>query len=129
MSRALVPGAGSGYECLALAEAGWDVLGVDLAATAVAKAEALRDERAKAHGLGRGKLAYVAADFFALNEAQTFDLIFDYTVRMLCGVGWVCIIKGERRRQDLLLTHSRPTLPTSFCAPSRPTCVPGGPPR
>ncbi len=86
VSRALVPGAGSGYECAALAEAGWDVLGLDLAPTAVARAEALWEERQGRENLGedngKGRVTYKVGDFYEL-EGQ-FDLIFDYT--FLCAL-------------------------------------------
>lgn len=86
VSRALVPGSGSGYECMALAEAGWDVLGLDLAPTAVARAEALWEERQAEKGgkkgKGKGKLTYKAGNFYELEGR--FDLIFDYT--FLCAL-------------------------------------------
>jgi len=71
---------------MALAEAGWDVLGVDLAPTAVARARALWEEEGRGRGSagGRaGKLSYREDDFFELTG--TFDLIFDYTVSGWAG--------------------------------------------
>lgn len=80
----MVPGAGSGYECMALAEAGWNVLGLDLAPTAVARAEALWEERQAKGGGGKGKgrLTYKVGNFNELDGR--FDLIFDYT--FLCAL-------------------------------------------
>ena len=69
---------------MALAEAGWNVLGLDLAPTAVARAEALWEERQAKGGGGKGKgrLTYKVGNFNELDGR--FDLIFDYT--FLCAL-------------------------------------------
>ncbi|KAL2110595.1 hypothetical protein VUR80DRAFT_969 [Thermomyces stellatus] len=91
---ALVPGCGRGHDVLLLSSFGYDVVGVDLAETAVREAREnqrqvnmeevypLRDGVRE-----RGKVTFVAADFFEdgfLKEAgvQNYDLIFDFTVRL-----------------------------------------------
>lgn len=73
---------------MALAEAGWDVLGLDLAPTAVARAEALWEERREERRggkEGKGRLEYRAGNFYEVDGQ--FDLIFDYTVRWVIGFG------------------------------------------
>ena len=77
--RVLVPGAGHGYDALALAQAGWDVTAVDIAPTAVAECT----QRIVAAGLEKQARA-VCADFFETPPRQEalqapFDLLFDYT--------------------------------------------------
>ncbi len=82
--RALVPGCGSGYDVFNLAEAGWEVDGLDVAPTAVERFKSLREER----GISAEKAHITNADFFAY-EADPYDLIFDYT--------FLCAIELERR--------------------------------
>lgn len=79
--RALVPGCGSGYDALALAEAGLEVIGLDLAPTALERFHALRDARGIAPERARG----VAADFFEWEAPEGgFDVVWDYT--FLCAI-------------------------------------------
>lgn len=90
---ALVPGCGRGYDALTLASFGYDVVGLDLAEEAMREARAY-EERATKEGLyplregveERGKITWLAADFFGddiqkKTGIETFDLIFDFTVR------------------------------------------------
>ncbi len=78
--RALVPGAGSGYDALELARAGWDVTALDLAPTAARRFEELRD----AQGVSADSARAEVADFFAWTPAEPFDLVWDYT--FLCAI-------------------------------------------
>jgi hypothetical protein len=99
ISRALVPGTGSGYECVELAKAGWNVLGIDLAPTAIARAQQLLQEKEKEEGQNKeawqGKVEYRVADFFEVEGR--FDVIFDYTVCRMQGCVCVCVcLCGER---------------------------------
>jgi hypothetical protein len=89
---ALVPGCGKGHDVLLLASWGYDVVGLDLAETALKEArenaEAVKDSDAYKLQEGvqeRGKITWALGDFFAddfLKEAgvENFDLIFDFTV-------------------------------------------------
>ncbi|MEM9189779.1 MAG: methyltransferase domain-containing protein [Myxococcota bacterium] len=73
--RALVPGCGSGYDVLTLAEAGHPTVGVDLAPVAAERFRTLREER----GLGASQASVVVGDFFGWAPEARFDLIWDYT--------------------------------------------------
>ena len=69
--RVLIPGCGSGYEIKAFASSGWDVIGIDFSATAVARARRLLGSLAdKVH----------KEDFFEypLGEGH-FDIIYERT--------------------------------------------------
>ena len=92
--RALVPGCGRGCDVFQLRSFGYDVLGIDVSITAVAKAAELEMDiaaRGKTRGspvevgygvkdpaVGMGVAEVKAVDFFGL--PGQFDLIFDYTV-------------------------------------------------
>ena len=79
--RALVPGCGAGYDVLALAQAGYDALGVDIAPTAAARFEQLRGEAWAQPGLA----SVQTLDFFDASALTSrFDLIWDYT--FLCAI-------------------------------------------
>jgi SAM-dependent methyltransferase len=78
--RVLVTGCGSGYDALALAERGREVVGLDLAPTAAARFEVLRKERDVAPERAR----VAVADFFAWDPPQRFDAVWDYT--FLCAL-------------------------------------------
>ena len=90
--RALVPGCGRGYAVTELAKACDEVLGIDIAPTAVAAAEArLSDVK---HGSAEAevipRVAFRVADFFSCDlGVGTFDVIYDYT--------FLCAIPPERR--------------------------------
>jgi SAM-dependent methyltransferase len=70
--RILVPGCGSGHDVRALARAGADPVGIDIAPSAIQRAAAL--PRA-------GEEVYEVADLFALPEHLTgiFDWVFEHT--------------------------------------------------
>ncbi|EEB97264.1 hypothetical protein MPER_03459, partial [Moniliophthora perniciosa FA553] len=77
--RALVPGCGAGYDPIYLASVGFDVVGLDISETALAKATALM--RVSVKGL-RGNVTFKYGNFFELapaNDDEKFDLIYDYT--------------------------------------------------
>lgn len=78
--RALVAGSGSGYDAIALAEAGWRVTALDFAPTAAERVTALRD----AAGLAPDALVPVVADFFEHCPLEPYDLIWDST--FLCAI-------------------------------------------
>jgi hypothetical protein len=92
--RALVPGCGRGYDVLILSAFGYDAHGLDVseaAMKAAAEYEKLKsgDDMYKAQDPGgKGEVHWITADFFNddfLNDVsgdKTFDLLFDYTVRI-----------------------------------------------
>lgn len=97
--HALVPGAGAGWDVLALASPTRHALGLDLAEGAAARFAELRDAR----GVPADRADYRVADFFAFEPRQRFDLIWDYT--------FLCAIEPDRRddwaaRIDDLLTDA-----------------------
>lgn len=67
-ARALVPGCGSAYEVRALAEAGWDVLGIDFSAQALAAARPV---------LGPFEACARQADFFGALPEAPFQLAYE----------------------------------------------------
>jgi SAM-dependent methyltransferase len=85
--RILVPGCGRGHEVLALAEAGFEVTGIDYAPAAV---QAVRDALA-AHGLSA---TIQQADLFDYQPERPFDAIYEQTC--LCALTparWGCYEK------------------------------------
>ena len=66
--RARVPGCGSAYEVRALAEAGWDVLGIDFSAEAVSAARAV---------LGELHERVRRADFFGPRPEAPFGFVYE----------------------------------------------------
>lgn len=95
--RALVPGAGSGYDVLTLATAGREVVGLELSSVAIARFESLRGEA----GIVADRARVLARDFFEWEPEERFDLVWDYT--------FLCAIEPSLRprwaeRMDSLLT-------------------------
>lgn len=84
--RALVPGAGSGYDVLTLASDDRDVTGLDLSPIALERFEKLREEA----GVPAERARMVSADFFDFTPPHRFELIWDYT--------FLCAIDPARRR-------------------------------
>lgn len=78
--RALVPGAGSGYDVLTLATEARSVTGLELSPVAIARFETLRAEADVTAESAR----IVRADFFAWEPAKRFELVWDYT--FLCAI-------------------------------------------
>ena len=84
--RAIVPGCGTGYDVFTLAADGTrEVVGLDLAPTAVGAFEAERARR----GLDPARARIRTADFFELPDDERFDLAWDYT--------FLCAIEPDRR--------------------------------
>jgi len=77
--RALVPGCGSGYDALALAQAGYTVTALDLVDLAVFRFRELRQNK----GLSAHQAEAHTEDFFSYND-EPFSLIWDYT--FLCAI-------------------------------------------
>jgi len=74
--KALVPGCGIGHDVVMLAQAGMDAHGVDIATTAVQRAQATHPDHAARFHLG---------DLFALSQWQaSFDYVFEHTC--LCAL-------------------------------------------
>lgn len=94
--RALVPGAGSGYDVLTLAAEARRVVGLELSGIAIGRFDSLR-ERA---GVPPEWARLVRRDFFEFEPDEPFDLVWDYT--------FLCAIDPSRRwewveRMDALL--------------------------
>jgi len=71
--KALIPGCGSGYECVYLKKAGFaHVTGMDISKTAVAQAQQVINESKEAN------IIIKQADFFQLESETKYDFIFDY---------------------------------------------------
>ena len=105
--RALVPGAGSGYDVLTLAREDRDVTGLELSPVALARFEELRDEA----GVPRARARIACVDFFDYRPGHRFDLIWDYT--------FLCAIEPARRaewaaRMDTLLADDGELLTLIF---------------
>lgn len=78
---ALVPGCGAGYDAMALASHGFVTTGADIAPSARARFEHVRD----AHGLTPRQVHLEILDFFTQTPSDApFDVIWDYT--FLCAI-------------------------------------------
>ncbi len=77
--RALVPGAGRGYDVLTLAGPERSVVGLDLAPVAKARFEELAADHPH-----RDQMEYVVEDAFIYAPPSPFDLVWDYT--FLCAL-------------------------------------------
>ena len=73
--RILVPGCGAGHEVAVLAQAGFDVIGLDYAAEALARARKV---------LGAARATLVQADALAWRPEQAFDAVYEQTC--LCAL-------------------------------------------
>jgi len=91
--RIVVPGCGYGHDVVLLAAMGFDVVGVDMAPAAVAKARQALDSA----GLS-GEV--IEADFFdfARRFAGSFDYLYEYTC--------FCAIHPDRRREYAEAAHA-----------------------
>ncbi len=86
--RALVPGCGAGYDVLTLASPERQVLGLDIAPTAVSRFSALRSSA----GVPEERARVEVADFFTFDPGpERFSLIFDYT--------FLCALPPSRRAE------------------------------
>ena len=77
LGRALVPGCGRGHDARALAEAGWNVLGMDIAPSSIPMAKQLATE----NGL---EIDFQLGDFLSEKPTIQFDLIFEHT--LFCAI-------------------------------------------
>ena len=119
--RALVPGCGRGYAVAALARAGYDATGLDIAPTAAAAANEYLASGAE-EGIEGLPCRVEAADFF--DYTGSFDLIYDCT--------FLCAIQPEERsswaqKMDELLTPETGELVTLIFPVASPPYT-GGPP-
>jgi hypothetical protein len=94
--RALVPGAGSGYDVLALASPDRHAVGLDLADGARERFETLRDDQ----NVPKEWAEVVVADFFDWQPDRPFDVIWDYT--FLCAIEPEMRLRWAERIDDLL---------------------------
>lgn len=69
--RALDLGCGEGADAIWLAQRGWSVVGIDIAASAIERARAA----AAAAGVSEDRLRFAAADLSELDEAGPYDLV------------------------------------------------------
>ncbi|KAI4144825.1 MAG: hypothetical protein L6R39_004028 [Caloplaca ligustica] len=95
--RALIPGCGRGYDVLLLASYGYDAYGLEVSAKAVERCEEekrVNGGRYPVHdeAVGAGVSTFLQGDFFSCEwgervaGGETFELIYDYTVRHLLGL-------------------------------------------
>jgi SAM-dependent methyltransferase len=81
--RVMVPGCGCGHDVRVLAEAGVEVVGLDLARLAIAAAKAFPQH---------GRISYLLGDFFDPRSVEAeFDWVFEHT--------FFCAIPLERRAE------------------------------
>ena len=83
LGRAIVPGCGRGHDARALAMAGWNVTGLDIAPSSIPMAQQLATDK----GLD---IDFLLGDFLSKKPAIQFDLIFEHTL--------FCAINPNRRR-------------------------------
>ena len=92
--KALVPGCGRGYDVLLLASFGYDAYGLEISETAVKRCKEEQEKNGHKFSIqdeakGAGSINFIHGDFFANKpirsthaiETETFELIYDYTVR------------------------------------------------
>lgn len=124
---ALVPGCGRGHDVLLLQSYGYDVVGLDVSADGIRRAQTNVNEynaqgkvKPVTEGTELGEASFVVADFFSSDWSNgmgsdgsgTFDLIFDYTV----SVPTPCVIISWVKRLTggvCVCSSSAPCLSTS----------------
>jgi SAM-dependent methyltransferase len=113
--RVAVIGCGKGSDAIALAEAGFEVTGLDLAPTAIAAARARAAERALA-------IQFEQADLFDLPPAHqgAYDYVFEHTC--------FCAIPPERREEYVAAVVGMLKPQGHFVAVFFTHTDPGGPP-
>lgn len=94
--RALVPGAGSGYDVLTLAAPDRTAIGLELSPIAVQRFEERRAEAEVSADVAQ----MLVADFFEWEPEQKFDVIWDYT--FLCAIPLNRREEWARRVDELL---------------------------
>jgi len=77
LGQAVVPGCGRGHDARALAKAGWQVTGLDIAPSSVPMAQNLAADEALAIDFQQG-------DFLRDEPIQPFDLLFEHT--LFCAI-------------------------------------------
>ena len=87
LGQAAVPGCGRGHDARALAKAGWQVTGLDIAPSSVLMAQKLAADEALAIDFQQG-------DFLRDEPPQPFDLLFEHTL--------FCAINPEHREAYVL---------------------------
>lgn len=107
--RALDLGCGEGGDALWLAAHGWQVLGVDISPTAVARAR----DAAAAAGLAPDRARFAVADLSAWQPAEDYDLIAASFLHSPVALPREDIVRAVARRvvpggHLLLVTHSAP---------------------
>ena len=107
--RALVPGCGRGFDARLLATHGFDVLGVDISATAVAAAERVVESDGDVQKR-QGRVRFEVGDFFGRisvdgNDGREWDLVYDYT--FLCALPVELRPRWAARMSELLGTEGR----------------------
>jgi len=108
IGRVLVPGCGFGWDALALAEAGWDVVALDIV-------DELKDSVGTRFLNTGAKL--LIADFFAHKPAKKYDLVFDHTffcalplkLRAKWGKTVAKLCAPSARVVSLVFPENRPT--------------------
>eukprot|EP01138_Halocafeteria_seosinensis_P016395 gb/GECG01016726.1/.p1 GENE.gb/GECG01016726.1/~~gb/GECG01016726.1/.p1 ORF type:complete len:357 (+),score=34.18 gb/GECG01016726.1/:1-1071(+) len=77
--RAFVPGFGSGADAFTLANAGYEVTGIELSKTALTKARRRVQSSSFLRPLeAKGKLNLLLGDFFEFHPNDSFHLVYDY---------------------------------------------------
>ena len=90
---AFVPACGKGYDVLLFASYGFDAYGLEISGAAVEECRKVQAQESdkypeRDHESGTGKVEYILGDFFSeswlekVEGDKTFDLIYDYTVRL-----------------------------------------------
>ncbi|MFK8004150.1 MAG: methyltransferase [Polyangiales bacterium] len=82
-TRVLVTGCGSGWDAFAFADAGFDVVGLDIAPSAGERFAELRAQRSFAQAP-----RVAIADFLTWSPACPFDVIWDYTFLCALPLAW-----------------------------------------
>ncbi|XP_073000543.1 probable thiol methyltransferase 2 [Typha latifolia] len=93
--RALVPGCGTGYDVVALANPERFVVGLDISESATIKAKEWSSSFPNANCF-----TFLAVDFFTWNPMELFDLIFDYT--FFCAIDPCLRSDWAKKIRDIL---------------------------
>ena len=96
----LIPGCGSAWEAVHLAERRWPVTALDFSPTAVALAREVLDKALPQEELPRGAVELVCADFFTFHPKQALDLIYERA--FLCALPRKLWADWGRRVAELL---------------------------
>jgi thiopurine S-methyltransferase len=96
----LIPGCGSAWEAVHLAERRWPVTALDFSPVAVARAREVLDEALPQEASLRGAVDLVCADFFTFQPKQPLDLIYERA--FLCALPRKLWSDWGRRVAELL---------------------------